>query len=138
MEIVFASKLITLPGLYDGYDDLPGLSLSVHLHSWVFPQLGEPGEAKLRVEIREGPPTPGTPMAASGFVRASPGAVLEVQGYAPLAQALLDGLLSHPEVREFFTKAAREALKLPEPEPDPNENVRIPLKALKRKLRARP
>lgn len=135
MEIYFANKLFTLEGVYDGVEDLPGLALSVHLHSWEFPHADQPGEARLRVEIREGDSQPTTPLVATGFVRSTPVGVLEWQGYAPLAQALLDGLMSHPPVRDFFARASREALKLPSEEPDPEENVRIPLKALKKKLK---
>jgi hypothetical protein len=114
MEIYFNRKLHAFPDCYAGIEDLPGLALSVHLHSWVFENHVTQGEARLRVEIREGDTDPARPMVGVAFVNVTRESISACQGQTPLSQAIIDGIMTHPEIRTFFHHAAEEALKLPE------------------------
>ncbi len=116
MEIYFDHQTTHLEGLYDRLDDAPGLALTIHLHGWVFPDQTGPGEAKLRVEIREGTIEEDEPMIGWAFVTATGEKILGCQGVSALSQAIMDGVLSHEGARNFFTKAAQKAVHLEEPE----------------------
>lgn len=123
MDIYFENKIQTLDDIYQGVDDLPGLALNVHLHGWTFPEQTGRGQARFRVEIREGSCDTAKPMVGMAFIEASPEKYIGCQGYAPLAQAIMDGILSHEAVRQFFIQAADQALQLDEP-PPPEEGRR--------------
>ncbi|ABK44270.1 hypothetical protein Mmc1_1762 [Magnetococcus marinus MC-1] len=117
MEIYFNNKTTIMETLYEGYEDVPRLAISVHLHGWEYPQQAGKGIAKFRVEIREGSTDPKKKMVGQGFVQCSEREILNILGYAPLSQAILDGLLSHTPMQNFFMEAAKEGLDAPEPEP---------------------
>ncbi|MBF0589970.1 MAG: hypothetical protein HQL53_12680 [Magnetococcales bacterium] len=116
MEIYYDHNVTQLDGLYEPFDDAPGLSLTIHLHGWAFPEQTGAGEAKLRVEIREGTIEEDEPMLGWAFVTATAKEIISCQGVSPLSQAIMDGLLSHEAVRDFFAQTAEKALDLPEPE----------------------
>lgn len=128
MEIRYFDKTTHLPDLYQGVEDIPGLCLAVHLHTWHFAD--GMGEAKLRVEIHEGTPDPAIPMVGVGYVVSREDHVLSWTGSAPLAQAILDGLFTHETVHDIFTRAAKQALNSGKPESD-NKKKRIPLKMIR-------
>lgn len=131
MEVYFAQNTRTLPGIYDGYDDVPGLSLRLHLHTWSFPD--EAGEARFRIEIWEGEAGMDRRPLAAGFVTATPDQVVEVKATAPLGQALLDGMLTHKALRDFFAQSAHDALKSAQSQkPEEEEKLRIPLSAIRK------
>lgn len=112
MEMLFGNRKLHLSGLYDGYDDVPGLTATVHLFSWEFPDGA--GSARFRVELRQGG-EPGEPPQGVGMVAVSAREVENWQGSTPLDQALLDGVLGHESVRRFFVESAREVLARPQP-----------------------
>ncbi|MBF0124699.1 MAG: hypothetical protein HQL60_05120 [Magnetococcales bacterium] len=116
MKIYFNHRVHTIADFYDGYEDIPGLELTVHLHRWQFPDQIGSGVGWFRVEIRE---ESGTvvrrAMIGSGLVQASADAVLAWQGESPLIQAILDGLSSHTAMHDFFRSAAATVLTLPDP-----------------------
>lgn len=130
MKIHFAQRTVTLPDLYEGYDDVPGLELTVHLHGWAFPRGSEDGEANFRVEVRQSYEDEAAELVGAGFVRATGRQVLEWRAALPLMQALLDGMFGQEPVRLFFSQAAQQALQLPHADPE-GEPKQIPLKALK-------
>lgn len=114
MEVYFNNETQRIADLYEGEEDIPGLAISVHLHNWSFKDQSGAGDARFRVEIREGDTTPARPMVAVGFVDASSEGVSHWEGQAPLATAILDGLMSHQSVRAFFAQAAEQALQIEE------------------------
>ncbi|MEG3638968.1 hypothetical protein [Magnetococcus sp. PR-3] len=116
MEIYFDYKTTVMDSVYEGYDDVPRLAISVHLHGWVYPEQAGKGIAKFRVEIREGSTDPKKKMVGQGFVECSEQKILGATGYAPLSQAILDGMLTHEQVCQFFMDAAKTGLDAPEPE----------------------
>ncbi|MBF0285606.1 MAG: hypothetical protein HQL51_14240 [Magnetococcales bacterium] len=140
MELYFNNRIRHLPELYEGEEDVPSLAISVHLHAWRFPEGADPQstpprEARLRLEIREGSTQSDHPLVGVGFVTVSPEAVLAWQGLAPLSQAILDGLFTHPRLHELLTSAAREALKLPEElEAEKEAAIKIPLNVVKKRM----
>ncbi|MBF0158724.1 MAG: hypothetical protein HQL58_04310 [Magnetococcales bacterium] len=118
MKIYFNHQIHHIEQLYDGYEDRPGLELTVHLHRWQFPDQTGAGVGWFRVEIREQPietQTSRRPMIGSGLIEASAAALLSWQGESPLIQAMLDGLCSHGAVHDFFRSAAAAVLTLPDP-----------------------
>ncbi|OSM04806.1 hypothetical protein [Magnetofaba australis] len=132
LEIYFDNKTEILPEIYEPIDDdAPRLALSIHLHGWTFPDQKGQGIAKLRVEIREGSTDPKQRMIGVGFVEADADGVRNWIGYAPLSQAILDGLMSHEAVTHYMRRAAAKALELPEPPEPPKGGPRkMPAKAL--------
>ncbi|MGN7611292.1 hypothetical protein ACQZV8_04310 [Magnetococcales bacterium HHB-1] len=115
MKIYFENTTTEIPELYTGYDDVPGLHLTLHLHGWTFEDQTGAGEAKMRLEVREESRLD-QPAVAVGFVIVTPAAVKGCQAFAPLAQSILDGLLTHEVIQKFLIQAAEKALYIPMPE----------------------
>nr|CRH05432.1 conserved protein of unknown function [Candidatus Magnetococcus massalia] len=132
MEVYFDNKTWIVDSIYEGYDDVPRLGLSIHLHGWTFPEQTGKGVGKFRVEIRERDTDPSRQTVGIGFVEVTPESVLGATGYAPLSQAILDGLLSHEVVHQIFIEAAASSLDVPLPEkkkPGMEGRRKIPEKA---------
>ncbi|MBF0188092.1 MAG: hypothetical protein HQL50_09205 [Magnetococcales bacterium] len=120
MDIHYNYQSFDIPELYCGYDDVPSLTLNIHLHAWVFPDQSGPGEATFRVEIREGDPASKEnkerPAIGIAFVKMTPTEMIECKAYSPLAQAVMDGVLTHEKIQSFFVESAARALNVPIPD----------------------